>query len=217
MITEELINSVTISAVVGHPSFLPMTIKAMEYSIKDIPFKHIQILSCIEFNHSQIKYIPIESMTYPQYNDFMIREFNNFIDSNFVITIQDDGFIINPNSWSNEFLEYDYIGALWPHSIHRVGNGGFSLRSKRLLDLVPYNCDRYLSNAEDVIICQKCRPHLEKQGIQFAPPQIAAKFSIEAMVPETHGQNPNQRHSITSFGFHGKYHDAINFLKEMQL
>jgi len=61
------------------------------------------------------------------------------------LLVQPDGFVINPDKWDNQFFEYDYIGAPWeqvPHSYldpwgkpHRVGNGGFSFRSKKLLDV----------------------------------------------------------------------------------
>ena len=39
-------------------------------------------------------------------------------------------------AWRPEFLDYDYIGAVWPHVLdkYNVGNGGFSLRSKALLE-----------------------------------------------------------------------------------
>ena len=41
------------------------------------------------------------------------------------------------------FFDYDYIGAPWPNNfVNRVGNGGFSLRSKKFLELtakIPYN------------------------------------------------------------------------------
>ena len=78
---------------------------------------------------------------------------NNYIDSDFVLIIQDDGHIVNPHLWDNEFLNYDYIGAPWPNNkkwknrfskydekvssniirnfnLNNIGNGGFSLRSK---------------------------------------------------------------------------------------
>ena len=58
----------------------------------------------------------------------------NIIKTEFMLGIHDDGFVINPNLWTDQFLKYDYIGAPWSHTIpyygqkYRVGNGGFSLR-----------------------------------------------------------------------------------------
>ena len=96
--------------------------------------------------------------------------------------IQWDGFPILPENWNDEFLKYDYIGAPlggW------VGNGGFSLRSQKLLKAInaleigvdPSNPD---DQPEDAIICTKFRSLLESQGIQFAPLEVAEKFSFQA-------------------------------------
>ena len=35
-------------------------------------------------------------------------------DNDFVMVIQEDGHIVNPNLWDDEFLKYDYIGAPGP-------------------------------------------------------------------------------------------------------
>ncbi len=96
--------------------------------------------------------------------------------------IQWDGFPLFPQNWSDEFLKYDYIGAPlggW------VGNGGFSLRSQKLIKamkILGVGID--LSNPEDQpedgIICTKFRSQLESQGIQFAPLHVAEKFSFQA-------------------------------------
>ncbi|MBU3555840.1 DUF5672 family protein [Polynucleobacter sp. UB-Piko-W3] len=96
--------------------------------------------------------------------------------------IQWDGFPILPENWNDEFLKYDYIGAPlggW------VGNGGFSLRSQKLLQAIntlgigidPSNPD---DQPEDAIICTKFRSLLESQGIQFAPLEVAENFSFQA-------------------------------------
>src|ERR1700687_3454326 len=43
--------------------------------------------------------------------------------------------LITPAAWREEFLGCDYIGAqwFWHDDAMRVGNGGFSLRSRKLL------------------------------------------------------------------------------------
>jgi hypothetical protein len=35
------------------------------------------------------------------------------VDTEFAILVHEDGFIVNPECWSDEFF-YDYIGAPWP-------------------------------------------------------------------------------------------------------
>ena len=49
--------------------------------------------------------------------------------------MQWDGYAVNPGAWDAAFLDCDYLGAKWSwhKDAMRVGNGGFSLRSRRLL------------------------------------------------------------------------------------
>jgi hypothetical protein len=80
-----------------------------------------------------------------------------------------------------------------------VGNGGFSLRSKKLLDIpsnfnMPFLEERGFYN-EDGNICVYNRDFLLEHGIKYAPVDIAAKFSREILIPEYA--------SIVTFGFHG--------------
>jgi hypothetical protein len=73
-----------------------------------------------------------------KYQQFCINEMNNYFDTDYVLTFQSDGFILNPDAWTDEFFNYDYIGAPWAHT---VGNGGFSLRSKKLMNFVSDNIE----------------------------------------------------------------------------
>lgn len=139
--------------------------------------------------------------------------------------IHADGFAINKESWYNEFLDYDYIGAVWPNG--QVGNGGFTIRSRKLydamLDMDMYyqetfirhtiidNPDFYVFDGhgdkvipEDNIICKLYRNELEfKYNINFAPPHIADMFSIE--------HNMSSPWVGKSLGFHGKHGIAKHY------
>jgi hypothetical protein len=76
-----------------------------------------------------------------------------------------------------------------------VGNGGFSLRSRKLLNAVK-QIPPIPSYPEDRTICHVFGKQLEQQfGIRFAPVKIADRFSYEFRIPET-----------TPFGFHGIEH-----------
>src|SRR4029079_18721760 len=55
----------------------------------------------------------------------------------FVLFVEWDGYVIEPRAWHPSFREYDYIGAKWIDNAAdgmNVGNSGFCLQSKRLLD-----------------------------------------------------------------------------------
>lgn len=130
------------------------------------------------------------------YSHFMLEELVHHIRTDHALVVQWDGFISSPDAWDREFLEYDYIGAVWPQfsDSSNVGNGGFSLRSKRLLEacLDPRFIARH---PEDVVICRVNRPLLEVEyGIRFADATVARKFSFEREPADG-----------PTFGFHGVF------------
>lgn len=130
------------------------------------------------------------------YSNFVLRRLNDHIDTSHALVTQWDSFILDGRSWDGHFLDYDYIGAPWPHfsDLKRVGNGGFSLRSKRLLEACVSLADMP-GEAEDVQICRIFREHLEQRhGLQFAPEEIARQFAFE-----------RSARLGTEFGFHGVF------------
>lgn len=180
--------------------------KALQRSSQTINFDEI-----ILFSHSHPPG-PHKFITIPQihsisdYNNFIIKDLNKYINTEFVLIVQWDGYVINPHLWMNEFLNYDYIGARWPqyYDEHNVGNGGFSLRSKKLLTALQKIKYLYDSSIpEDELICRKMRGNLENDfHISFAPCEIADKFSYEQTIP-TH----------KTFGFHG-FWNMLNYIEE---
>ena len=129
------------------------------------------------------------------YSRFILSEMVQYITTSHVLVVQWDGFVLHPEAWDPAFMEFDYIGAVWPQFTDGavVGNGGFSLRSKRLLDAC---CSLGLAeHPEDVAICRTHRARLEEEfGVRFASPSIAVHFSYERT--ERVG---------TEFGFHGVF------------
>jgi hypothetical protein len=152
---------------------------------------------------------PVNSIA--DYNLFIINELYKYIDSKFVMLIQSDGYPINVSAWSDEFLKYDYIGAPWtwaPVSKRQkhcpegkcVGNGGFSIRSLDLLKKsAGYNYQSSESEGnEDVYTCRTIGDSLKREGLRFAPVEVAHYFSVENKIYA--GQ----------FGFHGRETIRIN-------
>jgi hypothetical protein len=72
------------------------------------------------------------------YSHFVLKELYARIRTKFVLIVQWDGYVAQPVAWQDAFLACDYIGAVWPqfNDAHTVGNGGFSLRSTRLMALM---------------------------------------------------------------------------------
>ena len=131
------------------------------------------------------------------YNEFMLRRLIEHVQTPYLLVVQWDGFVIDPSAWRHEFLGYDYLGARWPWhpSGSDVGNGGFSLRSRRLLEALASPGFQYGNAPEDDLICRHNRPWLEQvHGISFAPAEVADQFAYERGEP----QRP-------TFGFHGLF------------
>lgn len=151
-----------------------------------------------------------------EYSRFMIRDlYSRFDDEDFfntsdishVLIIQADGYILNPSAWTDEFLQFDYIGAKWFYNDkYNVGNGGFSLRSIKLINMLATDEHITKTHPEDDAICRTYGDYLTKRGIKFAPEAIADKFSFES-----YGKKSNVYSG--SFGFHGYGIDFRRFPK----
>ena len=131
-----------------------------------------------------------------EYSYFVTHDLHSFIETSHILIIQYDGYVINPELWDNDWLKYDYIGAPWWYPVNNVGNGGFSLRSKHLLESVSIeNFTKY--HPEDDIICRENRELLESRyEINYAPVDVSAIFSYEP-------NNKREPFTNHTFGFHG--------------
>jgi len=190
---------------------LEQHVKALEYCCKGINFGDVKLLSPIKPVNlpDYITHEEIPNLTHPigeglgggidQWNYFMVYKLGGFINTEFAIIIHDDGFVVNPESWNPEFLNYDYIGSPWflpsdnfsyrdvNGEIIRVGNS-VGLRSKRLMDLPSkinmewkafhgyYNEDGYISVNNRHIFME--------HGMRFPDLNVAKAFSHGCMIPE---------------------------------
>ena len=193
-------------------------INALKYSSTHIKYAKTIFISDQEIIEEGIDWIYCDKMDCNQWNVFMLNHLHQYIDTEFALLLNDDGFVINPLNWKEEFLNYDYIGAPWPdnHGIGvtgdiRVGNGGFSLRSKKFLETptkldIPNRHREKEQWNEDWFCCVTNRKIFEDHGIRFAPLELAKYFSHELKCDEIEG--------IIPFGFHGRHHtEHMDLLK----
>jgi hypothetical protein len=188
---------ITLVAITGLNYKTQEHLKALELSQKGLEFGDVKLLQL-----DSIKDID-------SWNKAIIYELPKYIETDFVILIHADGYIIHPELWTEEWLQYDYIGAPWPLPrdnfsyrdtsgvIQRVGNS-VSLRSKRLIDLAPKLNLEWKSfhgfTNEDGFICVNYRHEYEKAGMKFAPLEVAKYFSKEHTIPENK--------DLQTFAFH---------------
>ena len=212
-------------------------VKALKYSMKDINFGAVKYITAGDIKPDFCEIYKIPKLTYNEYNIFCLTQLYDYVNTEYVLLIQSDGFVINSNLWSNEFLNYDYIGAAWDTNVlinntlnipilkqkliessykYNIGNGGFSLRSKNLLKATRelYN-KNYDEIAEDAIIGVAMRKQLENLNLKFPPNnQIPFKFSCEMRIVDGYLLS-----SDYTFGFHcdETHTDKFNLLQTITL
>ena len=188
---------------------LDATVDALRASMDQVNFGQVLLLSDLPPQSAadpRIEWRRIERLgSSADYSRFMLRELGDHIATDHALCVQWDGFVLDGAAWDPAFLDYDYIGAVWPHfdDSHNVGNGGFSLRSRKLLE-----ASRHLpfdgSEPEDVVISRIARSQLEQDGIRFAPPPVARRFAYERTRP-----------TGREFGFHGAF-NLVRYLPPKQ-
>jgi hypothetical protein len=148
--------------------------RAIERCLEQASFAHVKLLTTdMTLPHA----VKIELINgHEGYSKFCIREMHRYVDTSHVLVVQWDGYVLNGAAWNPAFLEYDYIGSPWLPSQH-VGNGGFSLRSKRMLNTLLTIPGQ--EHPEDNFICVQHAPQLAQSGLKFAPYPLAARFGFE--------------------------------------
>lgn len=181
-----------------------LAIQAMERCMRGARFAECLLLSpnAPEGLPASIHHVPIPDIgSVAQYSQFMVKQLGAHFSAGHALIVQWDGFITDASRWEPGFLDYDYIGAPWFDQPMSVGNGGFSLRSRRLVDALA-RMDTPETHPEDHVICGRYRPELESRfDVRFAPFDVASRFSWEAVEP-----------AQPTFGLHGffNFHRAMS-------
>jgi hypothetical protein len=145
-----------------------------------------------QFREYNTSYVP-DWPTKASFCEFSMFEAFKPVTTSHILYVEWDGGIWQSDMWTDDFLQYDYVGAVWPwcKAPYNVGNGGFSLRSKRLYD---YMVKFSKAPWTDAQLCLTERVEAEKQGFKWAPDYVAHTFAFERLQPTV-----GSRH----FGFHG--------------
>ncbi len=165
--------------------------------------------SCRGINFGAVKLIEKHSETIDDWNKAIVYDLGDYVDTEFALLIHQDGFVVNPEMWNNDWLNYDYAGSPWPMpqddysyrdvngTIQRVGNS-VGLRSKKLLDLpkkLNMEWKSYYGNTnEDGFISVHNRHLFEQQGCKFMPFEEAIYFARETPLPENYYLEPFMFH-----------------------
>lgn len=154
-------DQLTIVSVFGHNDG-SLAIPAILKSMEELPGSRGLLLSIQKPQNlpPEIEWKQIHNLNYKQYTLFMMHCLYAFIKTDYCLTVQEDGWVLNGNNLTEKYYEYDYIGPITHCAIkmddtlntlkhlflqfHWCGkadsttfviqNGGFSLRSKRFLE-----------------------------------------------------------------------------------
>ena len=202
-------------------------VKALEYSTKYIEFNNVFLLSdqTISGNFNLISIKKIRDVE--DYNNEILN-LSKHIKSDYVLIIQHDGHVINHKKWDDLFLKFDYIGAPWPNSkkwnerwkyypkemeekilknldLNRIGNGGFSLRSKKFLDY-SRSYKEVDGAPEDIFLNILNFDKAFEYGIKYPDVKTAISFSYEIPLKGKNLEKEKRFHFYNKnnhFGWHG--------------
>ena len=126
---------------------------------------------------------------------FTTYEVPRHIRTSHALFIHWDSWIVDPSMWHPPFLECDYIGAPWWYRDGlNVGNSGFCIRSKALIDfLATHPVEFPLASPEDHVLCRHYRPQ-DSRNLSGLMRRWPTNFRLSARA---------LARALASFGFHG--------------
>lgn len=206
---------ISILSVITSNDYYDKTIRSLEKTLESVYPEFGVSIICPqkpEWSTSNIRHI--QQVISCDYSYWLLKNLPKYSGDEHVLIHQWDSCVIDTNYWTNEYLEYDYIGAIIPiKDGNTVGNGGFSLRSKKFLTACNKIAEglprgEFIIGNEDYYACVSAYNYMTKnQGIRFAPESLARKFSVErpiwGMLHEY-----TKLETYKSFGFHGAFNVA---------
>jgi predicted O-methyltransferase YrrM len=174
---------------------------AMEDSLREVEFGDAVIFSDEPIEVAGTRWVKVPKWpNIAECSHFMWYELPNHIQTKWAINIQWDSWIVDTGCWTDEFLQYDYVGAPWWYNDNlNVGNG-CALRSSALMRFLQTNkeCFPLSMSQEDHLIGRVYRAALEQKGFKWPSEKLASRFSLECTRP-----SQDSRHFM--------FHDSFNF------
>jgi hypothetical protein len=179
-----------------------LAIKVIEHCKTLCDFGDVKLLTSIpcEYEHA-VRIKPLNSLV--AYSIFMLKKLHEYIEKDMVMIVQRDGWILNTSAWDDSWYKLDYIGGLFMQ-VDWVGSGGFSLRSKKIMEAVSKTLpdwDGTQKNADEI---QKTIPFYEDGMLSLTPFAKGFKIaSLEQAANFSQAGNRNPKYfRERAFGWH---------------
>lgn len=203
-------DQLTIVAVYGHNDG-SSAIPALLRSMRELPGSQALLISNARPVDLplEIQWAHTKPLNYYQYSLFMMYALHTYIETEYCLTVQDDGWVLDGKNFREEFYNYDYIGSPTHAGLHEdklylqfswqnvqdpivVQNGGFSLRSRKFLEAparhgimhTMHKVEPFIN--EDVQLSCLLKEQMESVGVKYAPLWLAKNFGMEYKGPTFH-------------------------------
>jgi hypothetical protein len=175
-----------------------------------------------------VRHVPVPPFDAARHGVFMLRELHRYIDTEYALVVQDDGWVVSGRHWRPAYFDCDYVGApvhgALDFAADPVFKGAFSLRSQRLMrapaalglstDIPSQPPPAQWKGdvpPEDAWLCIGARQALEAHGVRFATLEIARSFAIEHASALLHDGYPLR----TIVGHHSRLRKIVSIGGEM--
>jgi hypothetical protein len=203
LINGEVLSLPEVTLVCVDTAYPELALRAVRHCMQQINFGAAVLVTCSDHHLTDLPagltVVTDDTVrSVADYSRFIIRDLLPHVKTSHCLVVQWDGFVVSTSSWEPRFLEFDYIGHVIPSFPrgHRVGNGGFSLRSRRLLEALQ-DPDITELHPEDRHVSCTYRDMLEQRyGIRYADEATAQRFSAERRFS-------GDRMQTFTFGLHG--------------
>lgn len=121
---------ITVVGITGADSYTEGTMYAIIRSCAELPGSRGLLISpsCPQDLPENIRHQPCRPFGYLEYNLFVLYQLMYYIETDYCLIVQNDGWVLNGQNWQDAYREYDYIGAPLPILLETKADGQFFLK-----------------------------------------------------------------------------------------
>lgn len=185
--------------------------RVLDICTSKVDFAAVKLLTHLPVDSPyRVEIMPLKSLI--AYSIFCLTELYKHFETSHVLIVQRDGWILNPQTWSPDWLNYDYCAPLFVQH-EDVGSGGFSLRSKRIMEAAANRFPKWDGTDEHAHKIQE-QVRCYEDGYLSMTMKAWNKFTylpvIDAAKFAAGGNKSGKYHYSYPFGFHGSRQE-VNF------